>query len=270
MRIIEHVVIGKAQDQSLCEDMFYHDSNYIAVIDGASSIQSSFWGDKKSGRVAAEAVYKTMSQLPTEASAEDAIAILNEGIRQAYGHRLETASADPHLQMFANVILYSANAREIWSFGDCHGRINDQYFTFEKPIDQYLSQLRCEYLMKLINAGQKEDALLAHDPSREYLQPFLLEELQYANTSGQWGFDVLNGMQINASNVRRIPVNSGDEIILATDGYPFVKATLAQSEAALEQLITDDPLMFRIHKSTKGVVPGNRSFDDRTFVRFVV
>ena len=60
------------------------------------------------------------------------------------------------------------------------------------------------------------------------------------------------------------------EIVLASDGYPFLKPTLANSEAALAHLIATDPQCVRYFIATKGLVSGNRSFDDRTYIRFVL
>ena len=61
----------------------------------------------------------------------------------------------------------------------------------------------------------------------------------------------------------------GLEIVLASDGYPELFATLAQSEAHLQTVNAKDPLCFRENKGTKGIAPQNDSFDDRAYIRFV-
>ena len=58
------------------------------------------------------------------------------------------------------------------------------------------------------------------------------------------------------------------EIILASDGYPLLRPTLQQSEQDLDRLLKEDPQCCRLYESTKGLKPGNKSFDDRTYVRF--
>jgi glycerophosphoryl diester phosphodiesterase len=45
---------------------------------------------------------------------------------------------------------------------------------------------------------------------------------------------------------------------------------LAETERVLAQTIETDPLCYKIYKSTKGVVEGNISFDDRTYLRIKV
>lgn len=55
---------------------------------------------------------------------------------------------------------------------------------------------------------------------------------------------------------------------MASDGYPFLKPTLAESEEALAHLLAYDPQCTHEFIATKGIVVGNKSFDDRTYIRF--
>ena len=59
-------------------------------------------------------------------------------------------------------------------------------------------------------------------------------------------------------------------VILASDGYPYLKDTLDASEQALQEILHDDPLLFRSYKTTKGMKPENVSFDDRAYVKLSV
>ena len=54
----------------------------------------------------------------------------------------------------------------------------------------------------------------------------------------------------------------------SSDGYPFLKGTLHESEEALVCQLRDDPLCIRSFKATKGLMLGNVSFDDRCYLRF--
>ena len=56
-------------------------------------------------------------------------------------------------------------------------------------------------------------------------------------------------------------------VVLASDGYPRILPTLAASEEALAGLLAADPLCIGPLCGTKGVRPGNVSFDDRAYVR---
>jgi len=68
-------------------------------------------------------------------------------------------------------------------------------------------------------------------------------------------FAVCDGFDIAMDQVKTIPVSWGSEVVMATDGYPFLRGTLAASEKAL---------------ATKGLMEGNQSFDDRAYIRFKV
>jgi glycerophosphoryl diester phosphodiesterase len=62
----------------------------------------------------------------------------------------------------------------------------------------------------------------------------------------------------------------GDRIILASDGYPELFDTLEETERYLFQMLTKDPLCIHELRGTKGVRPGNQSFDDRSYISFRV
>lgn len=62
----------------------------------------------------------------------------------------------------------------------------------------------------------------------------------------------------------------GDDIVLASDGYPFLEPTLDQSERALAELKASDPHLISRFPTTKGFEPGLDSFDDRAYLRFTV
>ena len=57
-------------------------------------------------------------------------------------------------------------------------------------------------------------------------------------------------------------------IVLASDGYPVLKGTLAESERELSEILKNDPLCYKVYCSTKGLKKGNVSFDDRSYIRF--
>ena len=61
----------------------------------------------------------------------------------------------------------------------------------------------------------------------------------------------------------------GDEVVLATDGYPVLCPTLQATENALAQLLHDDPLLIHHYQATKAHMHGNNSFDDRAYLRVV-
>ena len=135
----------------------------------------------------------------------------------------------------ASVIIYNNVTKQIISYGDCQG-------------------------MSLTE-------LAANDLGRAAIQENLMLQFSFENKIGEFGYAVLNGMGIEPSLVRVYQVCEGDEIILASDGYPVLASSLAESEAILQHVLLDDPMCFRIYHCTKGIKTGNVSFDDRAYCR---
>ena len=97
--------------------------------------------------------------------------------------------------------------------------------------------------------------------------PFIRKQSILENRNCDYGYPVINGDQIIEEYIRTINVSDKCNVILSTDGYPKLFATLDESESYLAATLQKDPLMYKIHKETKGKTCGNRSFDDRAFVR---
>ncbi len=95
----------------------------------------------------------------------------------------------------------------------------------------------------------------------------MLETMQQQNKT----YAVIDGFPIPQQCVRVITLDFQPwEIVLASDGYPFLLPTLAESEQRLEQQRRDDPLNIGTFKATKAFLPGSNSFDDRAYIRFRV
>jgi glycerophosphoryl diester phosphodiesterase len=84
-------------------------------------------------------------------------------------------------------------------------------------------------------------------------------------------YAVIDGFPIPQQHVRVIPLDFRPwEIVLASDGYPFLCPTLAESEERLAWQKTNDPLNIGTFKATKAFMQDNDSFDDRAYIRFTV
>lgn len=85
-----------------------------------------------------------------------------------------------------------------------------------------------------------------------------------------FGYPVLIGQGIEPSMIKIYPVKSGDEILLASDGYTVLRGTLEESAKKLQRILKEDPLCFRAYRSTKGKKSCNVSFDDRAYCRILM
>jgi hypothetical protein len=89
--------------------------------------------------------------------------------------------------------------------------------------------------------------------------------------AGDWAYAALNGKPIDFSlvNIRPVPRDVGT-IVITSDGYPLALPTLEASEDLLDRLLTQDPLCIGPLLGTKGVSPGNVSYDDRSYLKIEI
>ena len=289
MKIIESSIIGK-KSQEACEDGMVVTDDFIAVIDGSTSKTPKHLNpDMKNGRYAMMLISEYIrEELKANASVDDFCQGVTAYIYNKVYEKLgveERLKEHPEERLTASAILYSRIRNEVWMVGDCQAIIAGKLYENGKPYEEKIARKRVE----LIEQG------LSPAEARKQIEPLLIE----AMLSGQnQTYTVIDGFPIYREGVKVVSVSdsssvqdsvpasdsvpcsdsasasgtipsSSSEIVLASDGYPFLKPTLAASEAALAEQIANDPQNIRSFIATKGIVEGNKSFDDRTYIRFV-
>jgi hypothetical protein len=223
-----------------------------------------------SGRYAREILTQALKTMEPGIDAASAMEYLNQALATAAGGRRDFLRDHPDERLQAVIILYSCQKNEVWAFGDCQCLIGDTLHSHSKEIDGLMAEIRCLYNQAELILGRSEDELARHDPGRACILPLLRRQFLLANRDRPYGYDVLDGFAIQPHHVSVYPVPPQTQVVLSSDGYPVLKGTLAESEKALDELLQKDPQCLRENRGTKGLVKGNRSFDDRTYVRFVV
>ena len=289
MKIIESSIIGKKSPEA-CEDGMVVTDDFIAVIDGSTSKTPKHLNpDMKNGKYAMMLISEYIrEELKADASVNDFCQGVTAYIYNKVYEKLgveERLKEHPEERLTASAILYSRTRNEVWMVGDCQAIIDGKLYENGKPYEQEIARKRVE----LIEQG------LSPAEARKQIEPLLIE----AMLSGQnQTYTVIDGFPIYREGVKVVSVSdscsvqdsvpasdsvpcsdsvsasgtisvSSSEIVLASDGYPFLKPTLAASEAALAEQIANDPQNIRSFIATKGIVEGNKSFDDRTYIRFV-
>ena len=295
MKIIESSIIGK-KSQEACEDGMVVTDDFIAVIDGSTSKTPKHLNpDMKNGRYAMMLISEYIrEELKADASVDDFCQGVTAYIYTKVYEKLgveERLKEHPEERLTASAILYSRTRNEVWMVGDCQAIIDGKLYENGKPYEQEIARKRVE----LIEHG------LSPAEARKQIEPLLIE----AMLSGQnQTYPVIDGFPVYREGVKVVslsdsssvqdsvsssdscsvqdPVScpgsasasdtipsSSSEIVLASDGYPFLKPTLAASETALAEQIANDPQNIHSFIATKGIVEGNKSFDDRTYIRFV-
>ena len=290
MKIIESSIIGKKSPEA-CEDGMVITDDFIAVIDGSTSKTPKHLNpDMKNGRYAMMLISEYIrEELKADASVDDFCQGVTAYIYNKVYEKLgveERLKEHPEERLTASAILYSRTRNEVWMVGDCQAIIAGKLYENGKPYEEKIARKRVE----LIEQG------LSPAEARKQIEPLLIE----AMLSGQnQTYPVIDGFPIYREGVKVVSVSdscsvqdsvpasdsvpcsdsvsasgtflvSSSEIVLASDGYPFLEPTLAASEAALAEQIANDPQNIHSFIATKGIVEGNKSFDDRTYIRFSV
>ena len=83
MKIIESIVKGKKRD-GYCEDVLTITDHFIAVIDGVTSKSDFMYGEKKTGRIAAELIARAIEQSAPDSECADIIKNCNAAYEDFY------------------------------------------------------------------------------------------------------------------------------------------------------------------------------------------
>ena len=295
MKIIESSIIGKKSPEA-CEDGMVVTDDFIAVIDGSTSKTPKHLNpDMKNGRYAMMLISEYIrEELKADASVDDFCQGVTAYIYNKVYEKLgveERLKEHPEERLTASAILYSRTRNEVWMVGDCQAIIAGKLYENGKPYEEKIARKRVELIAQGLSPAE----------ARKQIEPLLIK----AMLSGQnLTYTVIDGFPIYREGVKVVSVSdscsvqdsvsssdscsvqdpvscsgsasasdtipsSSSEIVLASDGYPFLKPTLAASEAALAEQIANDPQNIHSFIATKGIVEGNKSFDDRTYIRFV-
>ena len=275
MTILEQTLIPK-NPATKSEDGIVVTDNFIAVIDGSTSKTNRRHNSRMTnGRYAMTIVSDYVSSMPANTSCHQFCVGVTAAIRKRYlpFWKRDKQAVINHLQqhpeerLCASAAIYSRLRREVWLVGDCQCLIGGEFYENPKPYEEVLARMRAEKVKELLAEGKTADEILANDVARQSVIPRMLQEMQNQNVT----YAVIDGFPIPEQKVSVLTLDFRPwEIVLATDGYPFLCPTLAESEAKLAQQRHDDPLNIGTFKATKGFTPGNNSFDDRTYIRFEI
>ena len=275
MKVIESKIEGKKSPES-CEDGLVVTADFIAVIDGSTSKTPHHLSpDMKNGRYAMVLISEYIQhELKPESTVED----FCEGVTSYIYNKVyrqqgieEQMQAHPEERLTASAILYSKAKNEVWMVGDCQAIIDGKLYENNKPFEDIVARRRVE----LIRQG------FTPQEARKTIEPLLIQAMLEGQNKT---YAVIDGFPIYRKGVKVVSLNApqknvetdvadslphpAKEIVLASDGYPFLKPTLAESEEALAHLLAYDPQCTHEFIATKGIVEGNKSFDDRTYIRF--
>lgn len=271
MKVIEQYTEGKSATTP-SEDAVVVTASYAAVIDGATPKTSFFYpGGETPGHLAARLLSDAVGKLPSDICVEDCVETLTKALHQDH--------IAPSNRPIASMVIYSASRREVWMIGDCMFGYFDENHNFRtvtntKHIDKVLSEWRRDIILSYLSRGvMTREEIAANDPGRRIIQPIITHQVRYQNadTPNPYNYTMLDGEPIPKHFIKVFPISPGiHTLVLATDGYPVLMPDLKDSEETLHRLLLEDPLCIGPLLGTKGMRPGSKSFDDRTYLKLEI
>ena len=260
MKVIESKIVGK-KSQDTCEDGLVVTDDFIAVIDGSTSkTRNRLNPEMKNGRYAMTLISE---YIKNELKADDSLADFCNGVT-AYIHDLvyeplgiaDMLERHPEERLTASAIVYSKAENAVWMVGDCQAIVDGILYENGKPYERQIAERRVELIKQGMSPAE----------ARKRIEPQLIAAMLEGQNRQ---YAVIDGFPIYSDGIKVVD-GSSREVVLASDGYPFLKPTLEESEAALRIQLARDPQNIYTFIATKGIVEGNNSFDDRTYIRFEI
>ena len=261
MKIVEKFTRSKTGREKDNEDCFFTDDNFAVVVDGITSKRVPV-EKETNGRFVAQFVCACFPTISAEMSPLEILRELSARLRIAlHEHNRKGESAG------CSIVVYNAHRRELFSYGDCCYGIDEERFQCRKKSDIRLSQKRSRLIKQALSQGKSIKELQNNDIGREAILDDLSRASRIANCKSEDGYGVLNGEDIIEEYIKIEKTKKGQTIILSSDGYPCLFPTLELTEKNLIKLLNKDPLCIEELLGTKGVLPQNESYDDRTYLR---
>lgn len=285
MTIIERNITGKRSEHD-CEDGIVATDDFVAVIDGSTSKTTRRINPEMSnGRYCMTTIANYISNMAAETSLDDFCEGITSTIQALYSTSCSRMREHPEERLCASAIIYSNKRKEIWMIGDCQCMVGGQRYANDKPYEATLARRRAETFVKeqALHPDMTKDGRIIHDYARDAILPEIVAEMRNENHT----YAVIDGFPIYREGIKVIrlaeqqtgkapsdfTVGNGEtartsEIVLASDGYPFLCSTLEKSERKLSRQLAEDPFNISTFKATKGLMMDNVSFDDRAYIRF--
>lgn len=276
MKLVEEFILSKSGNMDVCEDTYFCNEHFAAVIDGATSVSDRLYNGKTQGRLAAELIRKAIATLNGQESIDEIIAVINEKYKELYkALDLEEEIFEfPYLCPSASMIIYSKYHHKVWMVGDCQLYCAGKLYQNIKYVDEVFSEVRSIILQgELLKGKTVEELLGGDDIGFQLIRPLIQKQYNFQNATPDChlSFAVINGFPIPPELIKTVDLPHDVEFLsLASDGYPKIMDSLEETEEELSRILKADPLCIYENRSTKGIANHNRSFDDRTYIKIQI
>ncbi|MBN2094872.1 MAG: hypothetical protein JW727_02390 [Candidatus Aenigmarchaeota archaeon] len=269
------------------EDRLITGPNFFGVCDGVPDKTGLSWGEKPSsnggGGFALSDLVKGFfeSEESHGIAPEKAVDLLSKKVRDAAAKSGVDLSV-PHDRAAVGFMAYNAQKREIWhvggvSYGTLDSKGAFRQHRFDAPVDRLMGKVRAAVSDWYIKEGG-DPFEGGRDRGREFIEPFLRRQVELQNLEVKsdevWlpgipkrmvSFRVINGFPTKIS-VFSVPLDIL-ELTFATDGLGAIRPSWDLTRKAWLKHLRVDPHHIHLIKATKGLMPGNKSFDDIAYIR---
>lgn len=277
MRMVEQFTLSKTGQMDDNEDGLLVTEHYAAVVDGATSQSQRLWDGRRAGQMAMRTILTAVHTLAADLDSIAAIDLVRSAIAREYHQRGvdEEMARQPIDRWTAALALYSRARHELWLVGDCHALIllpegHLRKVDNPKRIDEVTSAVRGLVLEAELAQGKTLAELQEGDVGLSFIRPLLARQYLFQNTThdSPYAYAAIDGFPVGLTGIKvvRLP-REAHGLVLGSDGYPELHASLAATEASLRDMLAVDPLCIRRHATTKGLARGKVSYDDRSYLR---
>lgn len=235
--------------------------HYVGVFDGATPKGPDVAGVLQATVDVVDNLVAALLSAPPALGAADLVARLTDAVGAAgRGGRASGA-------------VFSLARRQIVVVGDMWVAVDGDARLFAHSTERAFAEVRAAFTELALAHGASVCDVRRDDPGRAAILPLLEREAEFANVDapGPWFFGTFDGRPVPERHVHVVPVPAGArEVVLASDGFPALGSSLAESEAMLAGVVEWDPLLVGFHRGTKATLPGTTGFDDRSYIRLYV
>lgn len=272
MKIIEQHLQSKTVYDELCEDIYFCNNKFAAVIDGASNVSGELFAGKTPGQWAAFTIKEAIAELSGEEEIDEIVNAINRkyGILYKELGIEQRILVEPFIRPSASMIVYSKHYRKIWMIGDCQCYFDGALHQNIKHVDKVFEEVRSIVLHAELVRGGSIEELQNEDIGYKLIKPLIQKQYNFQNGDPHChlSYGVVNGFPIPNALIKTVNVPDDVKYIsLATDGYSKIFSTLEETESELQRLLELDPLCIKENMGTKAIMKGNSSYDDRTYIK---
>ena len=271
MHIIEKFTQSKTGNDSLNEDVIVETTDFVGVLDGATSFTGLKINGMPNGRFASTSVAKIIESLDAQATAHEAIRYISQKfnkVSQAAHQDAGLLLTTPDTYPASALLLYSKARKEVWRLADSPFMADGVVNEYNIPTIGVLTEMRKVVVHAALKSGVSVQALIENDPMTETWKKLIPPLQVFINGSASpYSFGMITGKEVPQELIQIYPVDGVKELVLASDGYMKLFNSLAETEAKHRQILTDDPLLIGEYAQIKTIKKGGVSFDDRTYIR---